>query len=43
MTDYSKPLPQADFPYGLPIVDDPSDEPLVYLDDEFDLSYRNIA
>ena len=36
MTDLNKPIPQIEFPYGFLTVKDPSDEPLVYLDDEFE-------
>ena len=34
--DYYKPIPKRDFPFGLIIVGNPSMEPFVYLDDEFD-------
>ncbi len=34
--DYDKPIPHIEFPYGFLAVEDPSDEPLVYLDDEFE-------
>ena len=36
MIDYNKPIPKADFPFGLIIVSNPSMDPFVYLDDEFD-------
>ena len=36
MTDLFRPIPKTDFPYGLIITASPSDEPLVYLDDDFD-------
>ena len=34
--DLSKPIPHIEFPYGFLNVEDPSDESLVYLDDEFE-------
>ena len=34
--DLSKPIPHIEFPFGFLTVEDPSDEPLVYLDDEFE-------
>ena len=36
MIDYSKPIPKTDFPFGIVTVSDPSMDPFVYLDDEFD-------
>ena len=36
MIDYSKPIPITDFPFGIVTVSDPSMDPFVYLDDEFD-------
>ena len=34
--DLSRHIPHIEFPYGFLKVEDPSDEPLVYLDDEFE-------
>lgn len=34
--DFNKPIPKADFPFGLIIVSNPSMDPFVYLDDEFE-------
>lgn len=34
--DLSRHIPHIEFPYGFLTVEDPSDEPLVYLDDEFE-------
>lgn len=36
MIDYNKPIPKTEFPFGLIIVSNPSMDPFVYLDDEFD-------
>ena len=34
--DYNKPIPEIPFPAGLIMVSNPSLEPFVYLDDEFE-------
>lgn len=34
--DLDMPIPHTEFPYGFLRIEDPSDEPLVYLDDEFE-------
>lgn len=36
MVDYNKPIPKTDFPFGLIIVSNPSMDPFVELNDEFD-------
>lgn len=36
MVDFSKPIPKTDFPFGLIIVSNPSMDPFVELNDEFD-------